>query len=163
MKFLIYTLQIKLDFKYKYKSPLRNRETCCFLSLYKLYLQKQGATWNHLKPRETSWNHLKKSETTQTLPETSWNKPYYNIFLLKKSYFQVAFVLILHPKVFFRQIWSWKLKFPKMTKIWWLNLNWLNLKFSKLTEIWYRGTLLYAYYEFNVNFFKSLVIHISLG
>ena len=44
--------------------------------------------------------------------------------------------------IFFGQIWS------------------QNLKFSKLTEIWYRGTLLYAYYDFNVYFFKMFVIHI---
>ena len=35
-----------------------------------------------------------------------------------------------------------------------------NLKFCKLTEIWYRGTLLYAYHDFNVHFFKILSIHI---
>ena len=32
-----------------------------------------------------------------------------------------------------------------------------NLKFTKLTEILYRGTLLYAYYDFNVYFFKYFV------
>ena len=38
---------------------------------------------------------------------------------------------------------------------------WLqNLKFSKLTEIWYRGTLLYAYDDFNVNFSKIFVTHV---
>ena len=35
-----------------------------------------------------------------------------------------------------------------------------NLKFSKLTKIWYWGTLLHAYYDFNVYFFKVLFIHI---
>ena len=43
---------------------------------------------------------------------------------------------------FFAQIWS------------------KNLKFSKMNEIWYRGILLYAYYDFNVCFFKIFVIHI---
>ena len=88
---------------------------------------------NDLKPAETSrnhpqttWNHLKLSETTHI------------VFLLKKSYFQVGFVLILHPKVFFRQIWSEK------------------LKFSKLTQIWYRRTLLYVNFIFNVCFSKFL-------
>ena len=38
-----------------------------------------------------------------------------------------------------------------------------NLMFSKLTEIWCRGTLLYAYYDFNVYFFKHFVIHTILG
>ena len=44
---------------------------------------------------------------------------------------------------FFWQIWS---------QIW--------SSLSKLTEILYRGTLLYAYYNFNVYFFKILFIHI---
>ena len=44
--------------------------------------------------------------------------------------------------IFFGQIWS------------------QNLKFSKLTEIWYRGTLLYAYYDFNVYFSKIFVTHL---
>ena len=35
-----------------------------------------------------------------------------------------------------------------------------NLKFSKFTEIWCRGILLYAYYNCNVCFIKSFVIHI---
>ena len=33
----------------------------------------------------------------------------------------------------------------------------------KLTEIWYRDTLLYAYYDFNVYYFKNFVPHIILG
>ena len=32
--------------------------------------------------------------------------------------------------------------------------------FSKLTEISYRGILLYAYYDFNIYFFKILFLHI---
>ena len=47
--------------------------------------------------------------------------------------------------IFFEQIWS------------------QNLNFTKLTEIWFRGTLLHAYYNFNVYFFKIFVIHIVLG
>ena len=35
-----------------------------------------------------------------------------------------------------------------------------NLKFFKLIEIWWRGRLLYAYFDFNVYFFKIFVIHI---
>ena len=61
------------------------------------------------------------------------------------NYSQVEFVLILHPKVFFGQIWSQK------------------LKFSKLIKIWYRVTLLYPHFEFNIYFSKSFVIHIFLG
>ena len=45
---------------------------------------------------------------------------------------------------FFGQIWS------------------QNLKFAKLTEIWYRGTLLYAYYDFDVYFSKICVTHVFL-
>ena len=38
-------------------------------------------------------------------------------------------------------------------------LSWSqNLKFSKLTAIWYRDTLLHTYYDFNVYFFKILII-----
>ena len=37
------------------------------------------------------------------------------------------------------------------------------MKFSILTEICYRGTLLYANYNFNVYFFKIIFIHIFLG
>ena len=44
--------------------------------------------------------------------------------------------------MFFGQIWSH------------------NLYFFKLTEILERGTLLYAYYIFNVYFFKIILIHI---
>ena len=58
------------------------------------------------------------------------------------GYSQVKFDLILHPKVYFGQIWSQK------------------LKFAKLTKIWYRGTLLYAYSSFNVYFFKIIFNHI---
>ena len=38
-----------------------------------------------------------------------------------------------------------------------------NLKFFKLTEIWYRGRLLYAYFDFDVYFFKFFVSHMFLG
>ena len=34
------------------------------------------------------------------------------------------------------------------------------MRSSKLTEIWYKGTLLYANYDFNVYFFKIFVINI---
>ena len=90
------------------------------------------------------WNNLKPVETTQKLPEATWNQPF-SIFYWKINYFQVEFVLILHPKVFFGQICSQK------------------LNFFKLTEIWYSGTLLYPHFEFNVYFSKIFVIHIFLG
>ena len=47
------------------------------------------------------------------------------------------FVLILNPKVCFGQIWSRK------------------LQFSKLTKICYRGSLLYPFFEFNIEFSHS--------
>ena len=47
--------------------------------------------------------------------------------------------------IFFWQIWS------------------QNLKFFELTKIWYKGRLLYAYFDFDVYFFKGFVIHIILG
>ena len=94
-------------------------------SIIPVYLLKRGTTWNQLK-------YLKPPETSHI------------IFLLKISYFQVKFVLILHPKVFLRQIWSQK------------------LKFSKLTKIWYRDTLLYPHVEFNVYFSKIFVTHFFL-
>ena len=89
--------------------------------------------------------------------------------------------------IFFGQIWSQNLEFFKLTKIWYkvdcymlisilmfifskllsfifFGQIWSqNLKFSKLTEIWYSRTLLYAYYDFNVYFYKGFVIHIILG
>ena len=98
-----------------------------------------------------------------------------------------AFVQILNPKVFYGEIWSQKLKFSKLTEIWYrhkllypcfkFNVNFLNffhsyflgqiwsqnLKFSKLTEIWYQGTLLYVYHNFNIYFCKVLVLHSFLG
>ena len=46
------------------------------------------------------------------------------------------------PFIFFGKIWS------------------QNLKLFILTEISYRRTLVYAYYDFNVYFFKTLFIHI---
>ena len=86
------------------------------------YLLKRGTTWNHLKLPENRWNH----------PETTWNQPCCSISLLFLiSYSQVEFVLILHPRVFFGQIWSQK------------------LKFFELTKIWYWGSLLYPHFEFN--------------
>ena len=97
--------------------------------------------WNIYK-NILKYTYLNKEqpETTQKLHETTWNQPYYSIFYLIKilNYFQFAFVLILHHKVFYAQIWS------------------------KVTEIWYRSTLLYVYHDFNAYFFKSLVIHIIL-
>ena len=81
------------------------------------YLNVLTKTTSDLKPPETIRNHLKPAETTQKLPENTWNQPYYSIFLFKINYSQVEFVLILHPKVFFGQIWSQKLKFSKLTKI----------------------------------------------
>ena len=47
------------------------------------------------------------------------------------------FVLKLNPKVCFGQIWSRK------------------LQFSKLTKICYRGSLLYPFFEFNIEFSHS--------
>ena len=124
----------------------------------KPYFIKRGTTRNHLKPAII----------------------YY--FLFKISYSQVAFVLILHPKVFLGKIWSQKLKFSKLTESWYkctllhpyfkFNVYFFiffwqiwsqNLQFSKLAEIWYRGALLYVYYDFNVYFFKIVFIHIFLG
>ena len=66
-----------------------------------------GTYLNEERP-ETIWNH----------PKTTWNQ------VLK-------LFSILYPKVVFEQIWSQK------------------LKFSKLTKIWYRGTLLHPHVEFN--------------
>ena len=67
-----------------------------------------------------------------------------NLYLLKtkttentwKNRIIVFFYLYSILKCFFGQIWSQK------------------LKFSKLTEIWYRHKLLYPCFEFNVNFFN---------
>ena len=70
------------------------------------YLLKRGTTWNHLKPPR---NYMKPFETT-------WNQSYCSIFLLKINYSQVAFILILQPKVVFGQIWSPKLSFPNWPK-----------------------------------------------
>ena len=62
------------------------------------------------------------------------------------SYMLISILIFIFSKflsfLFFGQIWS------------------QNLKFSKLIEIWYRCTLLSAYYDFNVYFFKIFVIHI---
>ena len=49
------------------------------------------------------------------------------------------------PQSLFRQIWSQK------------------LKFSKLIKVWYRSTLLYPYFKFNVYFSKIVVTLIYLG
>ena len=83
-------------------------------------------------------------ETIQKLPETT-ETSHIIVFLLKISYSQVEFVLILHPRVLFGQTWSHK------------------LKFSKLTKTWYRGTLLYPHFEFNVYFSKFLSLTFFLG
>ena len=88
-----------------------------------------------------------------------------------------------HPSVFLGQIWSQKLKFSKLTKIWYrgihcyilisnlmfiifkmfvIHIFWANLVpktgvLSKSIEIWYRSRLPYAYFNFNVFFFKFLL------
>ena len=95
------------------------------------YLLKRGTTWNHLKPPR---NYLKPPKTSHII-----------VFLLKIIYYQVEFCLILNPKVFFGQVWSQK------------------LKFSNLIKIWYRRTLLYSHFEFNVYFSKIFVTHIFWG
>ena len=101
------------------------------LSNKNLWTCKLTKMRNDLKPAETTRNQLK--------PPRNYLKPAYcSIFLLKISYSQVRFALILHAIVFLGQIWSHK------------------LKFSKLTEMWYRHTLLYPYFEFNVLFSKFL-------
>ena len=87
----------------------------CYIYIILTYLLKRGTTWNQLRPHETTWNQPEPPETIQKLPEITWNQPYYSIFLLKISYSQIEIVLILHPKVFFKQIWSQKLKFSKLT------------------------------------------------
>ena len=61
------------------------------------YLLKRGTTWNQLKSSETTWNHLKPPRNYLKPPEITWNKPYCSIFLLKISYSQVEFILILCP------------------------------------------------------------------
>ena len=127
-------------------------------------------TRNNLKPPKTIWNQLK--------PATLQH------FLLKISYAQVEFILILRHKVFFRQIWSQKLRFSKLTQNWYrdtllypyFEFNvyfskifdthffgqiWSqNLKLIKFSKNWYRSRLLHAYYSFNVYSFKIFVFHL---
>ena len=53
--------------------------------------------------------------------------------------------MLIFPKfllvIYFGQIWSQNLRFPK------------------LTNIWCSGTLLYAYYDFNLYFFHNFLNH----
>ena len=130
---------------------------------------------NDLKPPNTNRNHLETTLNRLKPHEIS----HIIVFLLKISYSQVAFVLVLQPKVFWGKFgpknWSssnWlkfgigvncyilmsNLKF--VFKIFVIHIWSQNLKSSKLSEIWYRGTLLYAYYNFNVYFFKILFVDI---
>ena len=89
-------------------------------------------------PQNPSYIKLTKPRNDLKPPQTS----HIIVFLLlKASYFQVAYVLIRNPRVFFGQIWCQK------------------LKFSKLTEISFRGWLLYPYLKFKVYFFKLFVSH----
>ena len=67
-------------------------------------------TRKDLKLPETSWSH---PETTWNQLQPPWNQPYHSIFLLKITYSQVVFVLILHPKVFPGQTSSNWLKFGR--------------------------------------------------
>ena len=108
-----------------------------FWSMYSDILAVLTKTRDDLKPPDITWNQLEPPGTTQKLPEISHIIIF---FLLKISYSRVAFVLILHLKVFFGQIWS------------------QNLKFSKLTK-GHRGTLLYLHFQFNVYFSKIFVTH----
>ena len=81
------------------------------------YLLNQGRIWNHLKPHETTWNHLKTHRNYMKPPATSWNQLYYSIFLLKISYSQVAFVLILQLQVIF-----WEVNLIPKSEV--LQINW---------------------------------------
>ena len=54
-------------------------------------------TRNDLKPAETIWNYLKPPRNYLRPPETS----HIMVFLLRISYSQVGFVLMLHPTAFF--------------------------------------------------------------
>ena len=115
----------------------------------RLYLLKRGTTWNQLKP----------PETTQKLLETTWNQPYYSRYLLLKiNYSQFEFVLILHPKVFFGQIWSQKLKFSKVLQINWnlvqgciaMLITILMFIFPKFLSLIFFGQI----WSHNLDFFK---------
>ena len=61
------------------------------------------------------------------------------------NYSHDVFVLTLHPKLFFGQIWFQE------------------LKFSKLAEIKYKRTLLYPYSKFHGSLFKIFASHVFLG
>ena len=41
-------------------------------------------------------------------------------------------------------------------------MAYIYMQFSKLTETWYKGTLLYAYYDFNIYFSNIFVTHVFL-
>ena len=78
--------------------------------------------------------------------------------------------MFIFPKflslTFFGQIWSQNLKFSKLTETWCrgtllyayydFDVYFCKIFSFKLTDIWYRGRLLYAYFDFNVYFFKIL-------
>ena len=109
-------------------------------------------------------------------------------FLLKISYSQVVFVLMRLPKVFF--LGKFDLKnwgFPNWLKFgtgvhYYMLITILTFVFSKFFSFMYswanlvskseilqidwnfvQGYSLYAYYDFNVYFFKTFAIHIILG
>ena len=75
------------------------------------FKQAQLAIFGDMKPPETTPKPL---ETTQKLLKPLETSHIIVLFLLKMTYSQVVFVLILHPKVFFGQTWSQKLKLSKM-------------------------------------------------
>ena len=61
----------------------------------------------------------------------------------------------------FMLIWILMLIFSKFFSFIYFAQIWSqNLKFFKLAEIWYKGRLLYAYFDFDVYFFKFFVSHI---
>ena len=141
------------------------------------YLLKRGTTWNQLKPPK---NYLKP-------PETSWNQPYYSIFLLKKAILRLClsyysnltwFLGKFGPKNWSSPNWlkvgtgvhcyifisNLMFIFPKFLSLifFWANL----VRKSEVLQInWnsVQGYIAICLLQFSVYFFKSFVIHIILG
>ena len=120
------------------------------------HLLKRGTTWTHFKPSETCWNQIswriwsqnrKFYKLTEIWYRGTSLYGYYDLFYFK------LFSNVYFFKNYFHQLFS-SIIFSHFS---------FSSQFFKLNKIWHWVTLLYACYNFNVNFIKILVTHIFLA
>ena len=118
-----------------------------------LHLLKRGTTWTHLKPSKTCWNQIFGWIWSQNRKFYKLTEIWYRGTLLY-GYDDLFYFKLFCNVYFFKIIfinYSHQLFFSHFS---------FSSQFFKLTKISHWVTLLYACYDFNVNFIKILVSHI---